>query len=146
MGASDIEETIRYKKHIIKMNHLFVVAVGIVFAVTAKPLISIFGVSPQTEAWTFQILILYIIGSALFYPPSFATPSALRGAGDTRFVMVVAAASMFLFRIGCAYICVHLFKFGVVGIWVAMVSDWIVRLIIFEYRFKKGKWKNHHVI
>jgi len=137
---------VRYKRHIIRMNHLFVAAVGVIFLIFAKPMISIFRVSTQSEEWTYQILLVYVIGSILFYPRSFATPSALRGAGDTRFVMVVAAASMFLFRIGCAYICVHLFKLGVVGIWVAMVSDWVVRMIIFEYRFKKGKWKHNRVI
>ena len=146
MGAGDISEAVRYKRHIIRMNHLFVAAMGVIFLIFAKPLISIFRVSTQSEEWTYQILLLYVIGSVLFYPPSFATPSALRGAGDTRFVMVVAAASMFLFRIGCAYVCVKLFNLGVVGIWVAMVSDWVVRMIIFEYRFKKGKWKHNKVI
>ncbi len=145
-GAGDIDEVIRYKKHIIKMNHLFVAIAGAVFILVAKPLISIFGVSAQTETWTFQIIVLYTIGTILFYPESYSTPSALRGTGDTKFVMMVAAASMFLFRIGCAYICVRVFDFGVLGIWVAMVSDWVVRLIIFETRFKRGKWKSIKVI
>ncbi len=146
MGAGDIGEAVRYKNHIMKMNRVFVVVAGVIFAAISKSLISIFGVSPQTEQWTHQIIILYILGSILFYPESFGTPSALRGAGDTRFVMMVAGASMFLFRIGCAYICVKLLNFGVVGIWVAMISDWVVRIIIFEYRFKKGKWKHKRVI
>ena len=146
MGAGEIDEAVRYRKHILKLNHLFVAGMGIAFMCALKPLISIFRVSAQSEVWAFQILVLYIIGSVLFYPPSFGTPSALRGAGDTKFVMVVAAASMFIFRIGCAYVCVHLFKLNVLGIWVAMVSDWIIRLIVFEYRFKKGKWKNKSVI
>ena len=145
-GAKDVDEVIRYKKHIIKMNHLFVTIAGIVFVLIAKPLISIFGVSAQTESWAFQIIVLYTVGTIFLYPESYATPSALRGTGDTKFVMVVAAASMFLFRIGCAYICVHLFDFGVLGIWVAMVSDWVVRMVIFEKRFKNGKWKKHKVI
>ena len=125
---------------------LVVAIAGIIFLLVAKPLISIFGVSAQTESWTFQIIVLYTIGTILLYPGSFSTPSALRGTGDTKFVMVVAAASMFLFRIGCAYVCVRVFNFGVVGIWVAMVSDWVVRLVIFETRFIKGKWKKHKVI
>ena len=146
MGAGEIDEAVRYRKHILKLNHLFVTAIGTVFLCALKPLISIFQVSVQSETWAHQILVLYIIGSILFYPSSFGTPSALRGAGDTKFVMVVAAASMFIFRIGCAYICVHLFNLNVLGIWVAMVSDWVIRMIIFEYRFRKGEWKNKKVI
>ncbi len=146
MGAGDVDEAVRYKKHIIKLNYLFVAVVGFAFALVLKPIISIFGVSAQSEEWAFQIVLLYITGSAFFYPRSYATPSALRGTGDTKFVMMVSGASMFLFRIGCAYLCVHLFNLGVLGVWVAMVSDWVVRLTIFEYRFKKGKWKNNKVI
>ena len=146
MGANEISEAIRYKKHILKLNHLFVAIVAIIFLIILKPLISVFGVSAQSEQLTFYILVIYIIGSVLFYPQSFATPSALRGTGDTKYVMIVAASSMFLFRIGCAYLCVYLFNLGVMSIWVAMVLDWIVRAIIFEFRFKKGKWTNNHVI
>ena len=146
MGAGEIDEALRYKKHILKLNYLFVSVVGIVFLCVLKPLISIFQVSAQSEMWAFQIIVLYIIGSSLFYPASFGTPSALRGAGDARFVMAVAIASMFVFRIGCAYVCIYLFNLNVLGVWVAMVSDWVIRLLIFEYRFRKGKWKNKRVI
>lgn len=146
IGAGDIPEAERYKKHIVKMNHLFVLLSAVIFLPLFGPMIKLFGVSAQTEVWTLQILILYTIFSVLFYPPSFATASALRGAGDTRFVMVAAASSMFAFRIGVAYLAVNVFKAGVLGIWIAMVLDWVVRSVIFELRFRHGKWKNHHVI
>ena len=80
------------------------------------------------------------------YHTSFAVASALRGKGDTKFVMVFASLSMFLFRIGAAYIFVHVFKLGVIGTWVAMVSDWMIRSIIFFIRYKGGKWKQNKVI
>ncbi len=146
MGAGDINEAVRYKKHIIKMNHLFVLLSAIIFVPLFKPLISFFKVSPSSEAWALQILLLYTVFSIFFYPRSFATASALRGTGDTRFVMIAAAGSMFAFRVGLAYILVNAFDLGVLSIWVAMVSDWVVRTVIFELRFRHGKWKNNHVI
>lgn len=146
MGAGDIEEAKRYKKHILKIDHMFVLVVSVIFIIVLKPVLSAFNISEQSKIWVTQIGVFYAIASIFFYPPSFATPSALRGAGDTKFVMLVAAFSMFLFRIGCAYLCVHVFKIGVLGIWVAMVIDWIARSVIFEIRYKRGKWKYHHVI
>ena len=109
-------------------------------------MIRVFGVSAQTESWAFQILLIYTLFTVFFYPESYATAFALRGAGDTKFVMIASASSMFLFRIGVAYIAVYVFNAGVLGIWIAMVLDWVVRSIIFETRFKHGKWKNNHVI
>lgn len=38
------------------------------------------------------------------------------------------------------------FDMGVIGIALAMVSDWIVRAVIFLWRQKSGKWKNSQVI
>ena len=128
------------------MNHLFVAAMAIVFIPLTKPLVSIFGVSAESEASAIQILVIYTLGSVLFYPSAFATPSALRGAGDTRFVMVVSASSMFVFRVGLAYLLVHVFDIGVIAIWIVMVCDWVVRSIIFELRFRHGKWRRKKVI
>ena len=146
IGAGDIPEAIRYKKHIVKMNHVFVFISACIFTPLFKPLIRVFGVSTQTESWAFQILLIYTLFTVFFYPRSYATAFALRGAGDTKFVMIASASSMFLFRIGVAYIAVYAFDAGVLGIWIAMVLDWVVRTIIFETRFKHGKWKNNHVI
>ena len=146
VGAGDIPEASRYKKHILRLNYFCVVIMSVVFLAVLKPLVSVFGVSEKSELWTIQILVIYIAGSCLFYPRSFTTASALRGAGDTRFVMLVSAGSMFAFRIGMAYVCVYVFNMGVISIWVAMVSDWIIRTIIFELRFRHGKWKEKRVI
>ncbi len=53
--------------------------------------------------------------------------------------MIVAVSTMFLFRIGAAYLMVKLFDMGIIAIWVAMVMDWVVRGSIFKYRFSNGK-------
>jgi Na+-driven multidrug efflux pump len=37
-------------------------------------------------------------------------------------------------------------QMGVIGIAIAMVSDWIIRAIIFFWRQKSGKWKTFQVI
>jgi Na+-driven multidrug efflux pump len=37
-------------------------------------------------------------------------------------------------------------QMGVIGIAIAMVSDWVIRAVIFFWRQKSGKWKNFQVI
>ena len=146
MGAGKSDEAAFYTKHILKIDYLFTFVNAILFLLILKPIISIFGVSAEAQNQAFWIMVLYSFGTIFLYPASFALASALRGTGDTKFVMVIASASMFLFRIGAAYIFVHAFHLGVLGTWVAMVSDWVIRTIIFVFRFAKGKWKLNKVI
>lgn len=146
MGAGRPDEATMYTKHILKLDYLFTAVQGVFFMLILRPVVSIFNVSDEAKNLAFSIMVLYIIGSCLFYPSSFALASALRGAGDTKFVMFVASASMFLFRVAAAYVFVYAFDLGVIGTWCAMVSDWVIRTVIFVIRFAHGKWKNKKVI
>lgn len=146
MGADNPSEAKFYVKHLLKIDYIMTTAVAILFMIFLKPLIALFGGSGEAQNLAFWIMIIYSICSCFLYPSSFALASALRGAGDTRFVMVISTLSMFLFRIGAAYIFVHLFKMGVIGTWVAMVSDWLIRSAVFFIRYKGGKWQQNKVI
>lgn len=146
IGAGRPDEAVFYTKHLFKFDYLMTTVASVLVIIFLKPIISVFSVSAQAQNLTFWIMIIYSIGSFLLYPTSFALASTLRGAGDTKFVMVVSTASMFIFRIGAAYLFVHAFNMGIIGTWVAMVSDWAIRSSIFIARFKIGKWKEHKVI
>ncbi len=146
MGAGKPDEAQFYTRHILKLNYILTFINVLLFLIFLKPMIMLFDISLEAQNYAFWILILYCAGSITFYPTSFATAAALRGTGDTKFVMLVATASMFIFRIGAAYILVHIFKMGIIGTWVAMVSDWVIRSAIFMIRFKHGKWMENKVI
>lgn len=146
MGAGKPDEARMYKKHILKLDYLFTFVNVIIFFVILKPVISIFGVSDEVKEVSVNILTLYAICSVFFYPTSFAVAGALRGTGDTKFVMMVSVASMFIFRIGTAYFFVKGLDLGIIGTWVAMVLDWVIRSAIFHTRFLRGKWQKNRVI
>ena len=146
MGAGKPDDAKFYVKHILKIDYIMTVTAVTLCLIFAKPLIALFGGTEEAQSLALQILVLYGVCSCFFYPTSFAVASALRGTGDTKFVMVFAILSMFLFRIGAAYIFVHVFDMGVIGTWVAMVSDWVLRTIIFLIRFLSGKWQKNKVI
>jgi Na+-driven multidrug efflux pump len=60
--------------------------------------------------------------------------------------MMISIGSMFILRIALGYIFGVVFKMGVIGIWVAMGFDWMLRSIIYIIRFKSGRWKEFQVI
>ncbi len=146
IGANDVMDARRYIKHILKLNYVFSAVVVTIFFIFMNPIISAFNISSDAKKFATDILILYATCCVLLYPSSFALPSAFRGAGDTKYVMIVASASMFLFRIGAAYVLIKIFRVGVMGVWIAMVSDWVVRTFIFYIRYKGDKWYKNRIV
>lgn len=65
----------------------------------------------------------------------------LRGAGDTRWTMLITGFSAWLFRVVVTYLLVSVFNLGLNGAWYAMVGDLILRAALFRWRFGTGKWK-----
>ena len=61
-----------------------------------------------------------------------------------KFTMVVSILSMAFWRLGFSYlICVRM-GLGAVGVWIAMVVDWVCRVTCFAARFHSGAWKTKY--
>jgi putative MATE family efflux protein len=66
---------------------------------------------------------------------------ALRGAGDTRFPMVVTGASIWFVRLPVAYLLALSLGWGLVGAWSAMALDFSLRGTVNFFRYRSGRWK-----
>lgn len=64
----------------------------------------------------------------------------LRGAGDTLFTAIVSTLSITIVRTLSSYLFCYALGFGIIGIWLGIVGDQIVRLALASWRFKQGKW------
>ena len=81
----------------------------------------------------------------LLWPASFVLPNALRAANDVKFTMVTSILSMAIWRLGFSYLLCVRMGWGAVGVWIAMVIDWVCRSICFVGRFVSGVWKKKAV-
>lgn len=77
---------------------------------------------------------------------SFILPAGLKGAGDAKYTMVTAIFGMWAFRITLGYILGVPLGMGVLGVWIGMYVDWLVRGTLFYIRLKSGKWRDKVVI
>jgi len=75
----------------------------------------------------------------------FVLSGALRGAGDTRSVLRITAFCVWVVRLGTSLLLVSVAHLGLVGVWLAMGLDWIVRAIYLVIRFRSGAWKEVRV-
>jgi MATE family multidrug resistance protein len=65
----------------------------------------------------------------------------LRGAGDTRYPMVITGASIWGLRVPLAYLLGLVMGWGLVGAWSAMAIDFGLRGVLNFLRFRSGRWK-----
>ena len=66
--------------------------------------------------------------------------SALRGAGDARYVVVLTFIGMILVRPLVGLLLVNVFNMGLTGVWIALSSDFVISYFLILARYKKGKW------
>jgi putative MATE family efflux protein len=65
----------------------------------------------------------------------------LRGAGDTRWVLLIMSCCIWLLRLPLAYLLAIPLHFGPVGAWLAAVLDINVRGVLLWWRFSRDGWK-----
>lgn len=146
MGAGRKDEAVWYTKKLWKITYRITIAVNGVLLLILPYILNIYSLSP--EAWQCaRILITIHLGCAIFlWPTAFTMPNALRAAGDVRFTMIVSVVSMFVFRVVFSVILGIGLGWGAIGVWIAMVMDWICRGSIFLWRFFSKKWLTFQVI
>lgn len=141
VGAKEEEQVCYYLKKLLQATYL---AEGILIGIlmlSLNGIIGLYGLRPETAALS-KTLVLIHNGCALFlWPLAFVLPNMLRACNDVRYTMVVSILSMFCFRVGFAYILGVQMQMGAIGVWIAMVLDWICRLLLFVKRYLGGKWR-----
>lgn len=141
VGAGDYEQAEYYTKKMMKFTYLITgISCGAVI-ITMPLILKMYGLSAETLRLA-AVLVLIHDGCGMFlWPASFTLPNVLRAANDVKFPMCVSIASMVVMRLAGGYVLAVVCGMGAVGIWLAMVADWIVRVILFVGRYKSGKWK-----
>ncbi len=65
---------------------------------------------------------------------------ALRGAGDTRRLMLYTIARLWILFIPLSYLCIIAFDLGVTGVWYAEITSIVVFSTVIYKRFNSKKW------
>lgn len=131
-----------------KLCHLyavgFMVVIGLVLLGAAPQVTRIFTGDPEVIDVGADLLRIFA-----FALPGLGTSAALagglRGAGDTRSVMLLYTASAWFLRIPVAFLLAISLGFGAQGAWIGSVVDNSARGLAIWYRFRQGRWKQIQV-
>ncbi|MHB1153240.1 MAG: MATE family efflux transporter [Eubacteriales bacterium] len=146
VGAGEHGQAIQYTRRLMSLNYILMTVTSLVFFIMARVIVGAFNISETASETAVMLLHMYFIFCPFIWPTSFTLPNALRAAGDVRFTMVVSMVSMWTYRIGFSYILSGYLQMGILGVWVAMILDWIVRSICFIWRFRSNRWTRIKVI
>ena len=148
IGAGDTRQAVHYTKLLVGCSYLSMLIMGSALFFSADFLATLFNLSPEAMAMASQVLKLCAIANMLFWPMAFTLPNSLRAAGDAVFTMVVSLTTMFVCRVALSYVfaCSWGLGLGMLGVWLAMFCDWIVRAVCFLWRYWCGSWKKIRVI
>ena len=141
VGAGDKEQATYYVKKLMFWSYLLLGIVNTLIILFADQLIGLYSsLTPETVDLTRKLVWIHAGAAIVLWATSFVLPNALRAANDVKFTMWVGIGSMIAFRIvGSWILCVQL-GWGAIGVWIAMIADWICRVSFFLPRTLSGKW------
>ena len=142
IGANDYEQAKYYIKKLMKISYIVTGIIGSAVILLLPWILNLYSLSSEARNLTFILVIMHNIMATALH----VLPNGLRAAGDVKFSMVVGIVSMILFRLGAAVLFGIIFNLGIIGVWIAMGSDWLCRSVCFVIRFIKGKWRQFKVI
>ena len=145
IGAKEFDECDRGTKKAALVGIGSAIVLQSLFAVFARPIVSLFTDDPQMIHLVSILLTINIaleVGRAL----NLVYGSALKASGDAVFPMVIAVVFAFLCAAGGTwFLGLHL-GWLAVGAYVAMALDECVRAVCMVLRWHSGRWKNHRIV
>lgn len=141
VGAGEYKQVRYYTKKLMVMAIGCITILSLLFIVSAPQLVGIYQASEETTRLAVQVLRWHAAMAIFVWVPSFTLPNTLRAAGDVIWPMTIAILSMWIFRIGTAYIFSYYLNMGLMGVWIAMTIDWVFRAICYMVRYRGTKWE-----
>ena len=145
VGAGDLKQTSYYIKKLMLWTYVLMgISNGLLFLFGDQMVGLYSSLTPETVVLARTLVQIHSGFAILLWPVSFVLPNALRAANDVKFTMWVGVGSMILFRVVVSwFLCVQ-FQMGAIGVWIAMILDWVCRISFFLPRIFSGKWQTKY--
>ncbi len=141
IGAKDLENARKIGYTAIKLGIIYTTLIAFNFFVFPRQLISLVRNDPEVVNMGSKILMLagiFQLSDAF----GICANGALRGAGDTRFTMIIGLSYAWFLFVPLAYLFGYTFNGGVVGAWIGATIYIIIYGITIFMRFRRGKWES----
>lgn len=141
VGAGDYDQMKYYVKKLMKITYVLGAVTNGLVLLTLPFVLKAYVLTPETESLATILIWIHCGFGILMWPPAFTLPNALRAANDVRVPMCLSVCSMAVFRVLFSMILGRYFGMGALGVWIAMLFDWLFRLSMFILRYRQEKWR-----
>ena len=132
-----------------RMATLYMGCCALVYVTMPETLTRLFAPAEEGGAIDFSIVIencrIILICAAcfsVFDATKFVFLSALRGAGDTRFVFMISSGAAWLILVPGVTILIVWLKVSVLGVWIFLTVYTCLDACFMLWRFRTGKWRS----
>lgn len=138
VGAKDEKQVRFYTKKLMKITYIGTWLMDIPLLILLRPILHLYGLSAETLNLAWLLVMIHDVSAMFIWPLAFVLPNMLRACNDVKFTMTVSLVSMAVNRIFFSWIIGAHFGMGAIGVWIAMIIDWICRTIFFVGRYLTG--------
>lgn len=146
VGAGDYEQARYYTKKIFAIIYVTQLITAVVVLALFPSILRIYQLSAEASDWAVKIVWSHALVMVFIWPLGNSFPAVFRAAGDAKFSMVVSMITMTGGRIVLAYVLVYFFHMDLLAVWMAVYCDWLVKGVMFIWRYVSGRWTKFSVI
>ena len=140
VGAGDLAQVKYYTKKLMRLTYLFTAVVNSAIILSLPLTLRLYDLSDEAISLAFVLTVIHDGFAMLLWPSAFTLSNALRAANDVRYTMIVSVSSMIVFRVGLSLVFALGLGYGAIGVFAAMVVDWVFRTVLFVVRYRREKW------
>ena len=145
-GAGHEDEVKYFTKYFIFASMAFQAVFAFVILLFLDPLVSGYNATGETAQLAKELTVPYLLVGIPLWTMSYTPPNAMRACGDVKFPMVLAVSTLWICRVGLAYLFYYFISPTIWSIWAASYVDWLVRSIFNFIHLKRGRWLKKKVI
>jgi MATE family multidrug resistance protein len=152
LGRDKPQDAVAATRATLHLTLIYTVSLMALFVLVPKPLLNLFwpeGLDPDQYAkinTVGVVLLRYVAGFLFFDAVYMIYTGTLKGAGDTRFVLISIVSVSVLAMVLPTYIGVVHFGLGLYYAWACAVLFIFVLAVVVALRYRQGKWKKMRVI
>ena len=140
LGAGDANLAEKYASRTGKIGSICGAILGLAFFFGAEYIVSFYSSDPEIIR-NAAIAIRVAAITQPFQSHQLIVAGSLRGAGDTIFPLISTFFGILIIRVAAATFFVQVLGLGLLGPWLAVMLDQIIRWCLIAMRFRSGKWK-----
>lgn len=140
IGAGEKDLARKYALMLLKFEYCMIFIFSGTMMILVKPIVSLYNLSPESSEIARMMVLIHSVGNCSVWPVAFTLPASFRASSDVKYPMMISIFSMWTFRVGLSYVLCKGFGVGIMGVWYAMMADWVFRFIVYAIRYKRGTW------